>query len=523
MKHPIINPYVKIFLNPWHRARFSKGGILEFHRFNIETIHKMPQLKDASFWEKIGQNMALSLFHAAAEHVPAYKDFLKRHSIDHARIRTIKDFATHVPLVDKNNYLIKYSIEDLCWDGKIEHNTLFSVSSGSSGRPFFWPRGDNLEIETSIIHGLILKEIFHADQYSTLVVNSFSMGIYIAGVITLNSVLRVTESGLPITIMTPGVELEDVLRVIKELGPHYNQVIISGYPPFVKDIIDRGEKGGVTWDTLHVKFLFAAENFSEAFRDYIFEKAGVSEILHSSVNIYGSADAGILGHETPFSIWIRRQAWKDEALFTRLFGDLTYLPTFVQYNPLFKYFETVDGELVFSTYGGIPLVRYNIHDAGNIIGFQDMLAIHHIKESKEGITLQKESWQLPFLFVKGKSDLTISFYGLKIYPENIKIGLENESLVPFVSGKFVMEQKNRRNQDQYWELAIELKEGVKPTYALEKQVKQVILQSLRKRNLEYNRLSAAIGNKAEPIIKLIPKGDVTYFDTKSVKQRWAKK
>ena len=47
--------------------------------------------KGENFWHKIGEKRALSLFHEAAERVPAYKDFLHEHKIHHADVKTIKE------------------------------------------------------------------------------------------------------------------------------------------------------------------------------------------------------------------------------------------------------------------------------------------------------------------------------------------------------------------------------------------------------------------------------------------------
>ena len=66
------------------------------------------------------------------------------------------------------------------------------------------------------------------------------MGMYIGGPFTLNAVLRTAQKGSPINIVTPGITLEDVIQVIKELKDHYQQIVIAAYPPFAKDIISTG-------------------------------------------------------------------------------------------------------------------------------------------------------------------------------------------------------------------------------------------------------------------------------------------
>ena len=490
----LINPYLKFFYSPAARKKL-KNSISDFYSFDADYFSKLLVSQKPDFWLKNGERMALGLFKAASSRVPAYKDFLKKNKINPLKIKTIRDFK-QLPVISKETYLKKYPLEQLCWDGKLEKNTLLSVSSGSSGKPFFWPRGNNLELETSISHELILRDIFDADRLPTLFVNTFSMGIYIAGIITLNSVLRVAQKSYPITVIPPGINMDEILRIIREMSPKFHQTIISGYPPFVKDMIEKGEADGIDWKKIKIKFLFATEGFSESWRDYILEKIGAKDALTTSCNIYGSADAGILGHETPSCIKIRRK------------GDRFLDHTLVQYNPLLKYYEAVGGELIFSAYGGIPLVRYNIGDRGEIYDCRE-------------INRNSSGWKLPFMKVFGKSGQATSLYGVNIYPEHVKAALAgNNALSEFITGKFVLERKYKQNQDQYLAVNVELKENIKKPANLENDIQKEIMSSLSKYNLEYSRLYQAIQEKANPAIILWPHNHHQYFNSSAVKHRW---
>lgn len=493
----MINPYLKFFYKPNLRNQLA-NGVNAFQYFDADYFLKLLKSKDPSFWQKSGEKMSLGLFRAAAAKVPAYKNFLKRNKINPDKIKSIGDFR-QLPQVNKENYLKCYPSEELCWDGELEKNTLLSVSSGSSGKPFFWPRSNNLELETSILHELMLKDIFDADKNTTLFINTFSMGIYIAGVITLNSVLRTAQKSYPITVIAPGINTDEIIRIVKEMSPKFYQTIISGYPPFVKDMVEKGESEGINWKKIKIKFLFATEGFSELWRDYILEKVGAKDALRSSCNIYGSADAGILGHETPLSIEIRRR------------GDRLLDHTLVQYNPLLKYYEEVRGELIFSAYGGIPLVRYNIGDRGNVYNYEEMASAFG-------------GWKLPFLKVLGKSGQTTSLYGVNIYPEHVKAALMgNHILSEYITGKFVLEKKFKENQDQYLAVNIELKKNIKKPLHLEDDIQKEIINAFKKYNLEYNRLSESIRDKAKPAVILLSNSHPKYsqfFNPRAIKHRW---
>ena len=91
------------------------------------------------------------------------------------------------------------------------------------------------------------------------------------------------------------------------------------------------------------------------------------------VSLYGTADAGVLGNETPLSIAIRRFLARRPDAARELFGE-SRLPTLVQYDPRVRYFEARHGTLLFSGDNGIPLIRYHIADSGGLLDYADLLS-----------------------------------------------------------------------------------------------------------------------------------------------------
>ena len=70
-----------------------------------------------------------------------------------------------------------------------------------------------------------------------------------------------------------------------------------------------------------------------------------------------------------------------------------------------------------------PRIRYNIKDEGGMLTFNEMkekLSIHNI----DLVQLERECdyprWYLPFLFIYGRKDSTISIMGANIYPEDVE-------------------------------------------------------------------------------------------------------
>lgn len=503
-----------------------KNGWNSFYKFNVETASQKFSKLSPNYFDNEGQKMTLFLFQEMAKRVPAYKDFLKKGKIGWRKIKTIKDLK-HVPWIDKENYLKQYPLSDLSWDGKIRA-PIISASSGSTGIPFFWPRSFNIEIETTYIYELFLKYIFEIDKYRTLLISGFSMGIYIGGTFTLNCCMRLAQKGYPLTIITPGINKEEILRSVERLSPNFEQIILCGYPPFIRDIIDDGEKEGINWKKMRLKFFFASESLSEEFRSYIFEKVGIkrSDYYFSSMNLYGTADAAIAGHETPFGTFFRTLFSEDTERCLKFFKT-SYVPSLNQYYPFLKYFQIEGGEVVISTYNcEIPLLRYNIHDKGNIIPFNKMVGVinsfGYSEKDVEKIT-GRPIWRLPYVYLYGRSDLSVTLYGLNIHTENIKIALETNGLIDLTTGKFVMETKNReKDQSQYLLIHIELRDGVKPSTQLKRRFQKTIISTLRKFNSEYNHLYQSIKSKADPEINLCYPGDERYF-APTTKQRWVRK
>ena len=498
-----------------------------YENFPVDLVSKSFGNTEPDHWEKLGEKAALKLFKQASERIPAYKDFLKKNRIKPSTVKTIYDFKK-LPTIDKKNYLKKYPLESLYWDGKLEDANLISVSSGSTGKPFLWPRGVEQETETTNIHNLFISKFFEADKKTTLLIDGYSMGMYVAGVFTLNCSLRLSQIGYPLVVVTPGISKEDIIRIVKNLSSKFEQVVFAGYPPFVKDVIDQGSKEGINWKKLKVKFIFGAESFSESWRDYIMKKVGSENVLKGSMNTYGSADAAILGHETPVSIAVRRLADRNKKLATDLFGEWQRLPSFMQYYPFLRYFEVINEELHFSSHSGIPLVRYNMHDRGNLIKYEKMVELLKNNNLNIGDELKKGkcndlNWKLPFVYLFGRSDFAATIYGLNVYPENIKNALENTKISGLVSGKFTMLTKNWKNQDQYLEINVEMQKGKKSTLKYKTVIEKVVIDTLRDCNYEYNCLFETIGyKKAKPEINLFKYEDPKYFSI-GVKQKWSKK
>ncbi|KYC42142.1 phenylacetate--CoA ligase [Scytonema hofmannii PCC 7110] len=465
---------------------------------------------------------ALALFHDVAGNVPAYKDFLAQHAIAPDEYQTAEDFQ-RLPELTKQNYLQRYSLANLCRHGQLETCDTIAVSSGSTGKPTFWPRffSDEMEIVTRFEQ--VFHDSFSADTKRTLAVICFTLGTWVGGMFTANCCRYLTSKGYPMTTITPGNNKEEIFRVVQELGSAFEQVVLLGYPPFLKDIIDTGIARGIEWQQYQVKLVMAGEVFSEEWRSLVGDRLGSRNFCYDSASLYGTADAGVLGNETPLSICIRRFLANNPEVARDLFGE-SRLPTLVQYDPISRFFEVKDGTLLFSGNNGIPLVRYNILDNGGIVHYDAMLQFL-AKWGFDPVTeLHKNGGRgirsLPFVYVFGRSNFTVSYFGANIYPENVSVGLEQAVIREWVTGKFVLQVKEDADKNRSLSVVVELAPGIEESEEKKQAIASSILEQLKRLNSEFSNYVPP--EYQMPQVALAPLGDPEYFPV-GVKHRYTRK
>jgi len=481
-----------------------------FFDLDIAQFEKLLHEKDESFWQERGEKRALQLFHAAAERIPAYKDFLGKHKIRYKKIKSIKDFQ-EVPYTDKKNYIRKYSFKKCCWDGQLNSANLLAMSSGTSGEPTFWTRGGFQEFEAAVIHELLYCYFFDIHKYRTLLIIGFPMGIYVSGVATLLASWLVSQKGYPLTVASIGTKKADILKIIKLLQGDYQQVILVGHPFFMKDVIETGKEEGIQWAKKKIKLMFCSEGFSEEWRRYVLNLIKPSLGLESIVSTYGSSELLLMAYETPASTALKQAIEKDKNTKTELLRRWSPSNLF-QYNPFLRYIESVKDELLFTSASGIPLIRYNLHDMGRIIS---------LDQAKTTFPKLKIHWQLPFLALGGRSDYAVVFYAANIYPEHIRQALDFKPFLGKITGKFVMRKDYTKKMEEFLEVNIELRKGIKQNSALQRTIQKHMFDHLQKVNMEYLDMSSRhVGqSRAIPRIKLWPYQQEKYFKP-SLKPRY---
>ncbi|ORY33295.1 hypothetical protein BCR33DRAFT_791513 [Rhizoclosmatium globosum] len=412
----------------------------------------------------------------------------------------VTDFES-APFKGKKDFDLSLSAR--CVRGELDCLEVIHVSSGSGGVPTFWGRNVAEELAVAVRFEHIFRDAFNAHELSTLVVVALPMGSW--SILSLIQTDISLQKGYKISVISPGNNIPELLRVITSLSPSFHQTVIAGYPPFVKTLIDQGSPStslGQLSPPLHLRRRSILRRMAHPRRNPRWnpnpsQKHGLH--LRNSRLRRPSQRNSPNRHHPQFP---RVSSRPDENLFGK-----DRIPSFMQYDPLNRYFERhpTDGSLVVTTMPppprgdmAMPLVRYCIGDDGN------------------------EDSKASFVWVFGRAFWTVSMYGANVYVENIMVGLEQPDVCHLVTGKFVL-GLNEDPDDLRLLLRVELAIGVDAGDS-DGAVGQKIAASVTK---ELKRLNSEFANyvpeeKHAPIVHLYNAGDATYFPV-GVKHSYIKK
>lgn len=349
---------------------------------------------------RVGRVGAWVQFEHARRHVPAYRDFL--------RSVTAKCGRPAIPITDKMNYVKAFSLEKRCVDGRLPaEGIIIDESSGSSGRPTNWVRGEKERAMNRRTLRLGLRHRLGSEPL--FILNAFALGPWATGI---NITMALTAYS---RMKALGPDISKIENTLREFGMNHHYVVL-GYPPFLKNLVDRAN---VDWRRYRVSMIYGGEGMPEAMRRHLQQK-GIGRIYGS----YGASDLELnIAAETDFTIALRRRMETLPGLAARLLRHHGALPMIFQYNPTDFFLEVNGaGELVVTVCrpGCVtPKIRYNIHDLGQVVRFPELIEIL----AAEGLgpdDLDSNALDLPLLFHYGRSDQSVAYYGCKIPPADIQ-------------------------------------------------------------------------------------------------------
>ena len=448
---------------------------------NYHTFLKFIKNVDPNFLEKISEKKALQVFKQAKKNISAYQQFLEKNQVNSDHIKNIADFNSKLPIIDKHNYVMKYSLLDRTENKIMPKKGLLVESSGSTSKlPTNWFRTmqeeravrKDVEFETKYLFG---------ENKKFIVISAWSLGAWTT---SLSFCYYFEPLGI---VKNIGPDVGQIIQTIKTMGSQHNY-LIAGYPPFIKHLIDTGR---INWKKHNIDLVVGGEGFIPGWRDYVQSKLKPGAKI---ISAYGASDLETgMGVETPLSQYIRDLFIKEPQKVKKLFGAQR-TPMFFQYNPLRFYINNLPKKKEFHTtvltkgHVGVK-VKYNINDLGGKKSYVEMIELlrkefPNFNERYEQ-EFKADSLKLPFLWIAGRTDSVISLGGVNIYPQQIEVALlKNKKIYQFIQS-FQMSKRFLHEGDHHFLIKIELQEKVEPTEQLAQEIKKTLKRNLSRISKAY--------------------------------------
>jgi phenylacetate-CoA ligase len=441
------------------------------------------------------------LYHAV-RNVPAYAQFLENRAAT----------GDNILETDKESYIKAFPTEARCLGKQLPAaDTMIDESSGSTGTPFNWIRSLRERRDSHLFVSYFATYCFGAEPWITI--NAFSMGAWATG---LNMGLALQRNSI---VKNTGPDISKILHTLRFFGPRYTYLIL-GYPPFLKRLIDVAEAEGFPFKDYRLNALVGGEGMSEGLRDYLLRR------FQKVYSGYGATDLeiGIAG-ETPLSVAIRRLARDNPEVRQKLFGKDSRLPMLFQYNPLMHYVEVNQNrELIFTiTRLSLlsPRIRYNIHDEGEVARFDKVAkALASVGYDIRELAIQtggSHYLRLPFLWVYGRRDSTISVMGANIYPEDLEECLYADQELASVTRSYCLSLTETGYGDVRPCFLFEVE--VEPSEELKNRFSESMLHHLQNLNADFREACHEYPETMKPEVQLYPLGQGPFKqDTGRIKQ-----
>jgi phenylacetate-CoA ligase len=424
----------------------------------------------------------------ARKEVPAYRNFLSQHGDPRVRACGLDPDLTTIPVTDKDNYVKRYSIEQRCRGGAIPRTgVVIDESSGTSGVPNNWVRGPDELAEVKRALQVAMHHQFGREPL--FVINAFALGPWATG-------MNVSMSVVDIAILkSVGPDVAKIENTLTIFGPGYRYVV-TGYPPFLKTLVDTAD---VDWSRYEATAVFGGEGMSEGMRAYL------GKAFRKVYGSYGASDLEInIAAENDFTIALRRLLGERADVREQLVGvDDGGLPMIFQYNPIDYYIEsTAEDELVVTlcrTRNAAPKIRYNIRDVGHVVRFPELRRVLAAAGVEPG-SLAARHVDLPLLFLYGRADAAVPYFGCKITPTNLEDVVFSLPELAASVNSFALLVSEDEHATKRLAFAFELQRGFRePTDS--ESLRAQVLDRLRELNQDFREASRFIPSDSVPTVE----------------------
>ncbi|MBI2097354.1 MAG: hypothetical protein HYT46_00220, partial [Candidatus Vogelbacteria bacterium] len=182
--------------------------------------------------------------------------------------------------------------------------------------------------------------------------------------------------------------------------------------------------------------------------------------------------------------------------------------------PSIIYFEEQKSELLLTTNGGIPLVRYGIKDTGRVFSFTELKNLFGKNRLyAKTMPLVTKQTQQPLLILTGRLDVMILFYAINIFPKYIYGGLKTDNTINLVTGAYVTYTEGELKKQKLF-IRVELAKGISITERNKLIIKKSITKNLLNFSSEFRKLHGTYGEIVEPNILLFEFQNPTMFQVR---------
>lgn len=472
-------------------------------------------------------------------------------------LSSLKEFKELFPILDKDNYVRRHSLEELCQGGKLPHSGGFYKSAGTSGRPTLWVESLEEELYFDKAVAFIGHTLIDTSRNDYVIINCWAMGSWPTGI---NFAAAARLEGKMVNV---GVNVQEAAEVLLALGPRF-KYLIAGYPPSVYHLVHEIKNRGANLKEYTIDIVSGGEGFVEEWRDVLLQELNNPTIF----SVYGSTDKGLgEGLETSLAYLVRsllyaasmffidelavrrvmelrfrtgkapfdRETAKRFLLdFLRSEENIARLPMVFQFDPTQYYNENLlrmdpaqSREVpefvttILSPTITLPRVRYNIHDEGFVMKYGEVMTIlEKYKIKIEDFNVRSDQYldlHLPFLFIFGRSDGTVSLDGANIFPEDIEQCLRQFDRMFSLLNSFQL----FTTKDYRLGVAVELLEGQEPSREFSSEIEAHLKDSLAEYSFGYRELVHDRLPSANLVVELHRFGQGPFKD-RNVKLRYVR-
>ena len=388
-----------------------------------------------------------------------------------------------LPIVDKAGYLRLHPFADLLGEDAHDTFTIFR-SAGSSGHPFYWPQLKSSYADAPRRLAPVLTGLFDLANRPTLAVVGLALGSWIGGDLLSWSLKNVAlGETYPFAVFSPGNRHDEIIETIHKAGDLVDQFLLICCPSAIGHLKLLAEQSSRPLPEARLRYLVIGEPFPEQMRAEIEASAGPVTGGVRMASVYGSADTGIVGFESAASICLR-QLCKRMPKIAEALGIDGVIPQFFHVSEADTFLEEIGGELCVTRWQGIPLVRYNLHDAASLFEVPTVIdtlsRLNLPGEASAAVrALTEASGKLPpgLVAISGRADATLNLCGTKLSEAMLDEAVNAPDLVGRLTGtyqaKVIVEDTRQRLR-----LLVELRAGLTPSEDLLRQIYPALVQAL---------------------------------------------